>query len=247
MESTFVAYYRVSTTKQGHSGLGLEAQQQAVANFVRCRDCIVAEFTEVETGTGKRARPQLALAIAEAKRTGSQLVVAKLDRLARNLHFITTLQQANVDFVAADMPNANSLTVHIYAAMAEHEARLISERTKAALSSRVRRFLVERGEDPDAYFSASNEQQRATRARYGAEWPLGTAANFSDTTRRQGAAAMRAKAQKNERNQRAAAFAALLHQQGHTLRQIAETLNSQGFTTSRNNLFQATTVQRLLR
>jgi DNA invertase Pin-like site-specific DNA recombinase len=125
----YVAYYRVSTQRQGESGLGLEAQKSAVVAFAGEP---VESYTEVESG--KRAdRPQLALAIAACKRLRATLVIAKLDRLARNVYFVSGLMESGVDFVACDNPNANRLTVHILAAVAEDEARRISERTKAAL------------------------------------------------------------------------------------------------------------------
>lgn len=134
MSNVYIAYYRVSTTKQGISGLGLEAQRHAVEQHLSPGDRIIAEFTEVESGN-RKDRPQLSLAIDRAKLTGAKLLVAKLDRLARNLHFITTLMQTKVRFVAADMPDANDLTVHILAAVAEAEAKMISDRTKAALAA----------------------------------------------------------------------------------------------------------------
>ena len=126
----YIAYYRVSTARQGQSGLGLEAQQQSVDSF--CQP--VESFTEVESG--KRSdRPELARAIAACKRHGATLVVAKLDRLARNVAFVSRLMESGVEFVACDNPTANRLTVHILAAVAEDEARRISERTKAALAA----------------------------------------------------------------------------------------------------------------
>ena len=130
-----IPYYRVSTRKQGRSGLGLEAQQAEVWSFASQNDGeILAEYTEVETG--KRAdRPELAKAIAHAKLSGATLVIAKLDRLARNAHFTAGLMNSGVDFVACDNPNANRLTIHILAAVAEDEAQRISARTKAALKA----------------------------------------------------------------------------------------------------------------
>jgi DNA invertase Pin-like site-specific DNA recombinase len=131
----FVCYYRVSTQKQGRSGLGLEAQQKAVRDHLNGGNWkVVGEFTEVETG--KRAdRPQLAAALAACRLHGAKLIIAKLDRLARNVHFISGLMESKVDFVAVDFPQANRLTIHILAAVAEHEAKMISERTKAALAA----------------------------------------------------------------------------------------------------------------
>ena len=130
-----VAYYRVSTAKQGASGLGLEGQVAAVEQYARDRGAtILRAYQEVESG--KRAdRPELANAIAHARRSGATLVIAKLDRLARNVHFLAGLMEAKVDFVACDNPHANRLTIHILAAVAEDEARRISDRTRAALAA----------------------------------------------------------------------------------------------------------------
>jgi DNA invertase Pin-like site-specific DNA recombinase len=131
----FVAYYRVSTDKQGQSGLGLHAQRQAVMTYLNGGPWkLIAEFTEVETG--KRAdRPELQKALAACRKHKGKLIIAKLDRLSRNLAFIATLMDSNVEFIAADNPHANRLTVHILAAVAEHEREAISERTKAALAA----------------------------------------------------------------------------------------------------------------
>ena len=130
--SKFVAYYRVSTDRQGQSGLGLDAQRHAVAQHIGQAE-LVAEFTEVESGR-KNDRQQLAHALSLAKRTKSVLVIAKLDRLARNVHFISGLLESNVPFVCADMPEADRTFLQMMAVFAEHEARKISERTKAALA-----------------------------------------------------------------------------------------------------------------
>ncbi|MDR6833601.1 MULTISPECIES: recombinase family protein [unclassified Sphingopyxis] len=130
-----VAYMRVSTAKQGQSGLGLAAQRTTVKTFAhRSNQAIVAEFVEVESG-GKSDRPQLALALAACRIHRATLVIAKLDRLARNVAFIANLMDGGVDFVACDIPQANRLTLHIMAAMAEYERRAISDRTKAALAA----------------------------------------------------------------------------------------------------------------
>ncbi len=130
----YIAYFRVSTQRQGASGLGLEAQRKSVTDYVKNNGEIISEFTEIETG--KRAdRPQLASAIALCKKHGYTLLVAKLDRLARNLNFITTLQQTKVDFVAVDNPHATPFVIHILCAVAEAEAVAISQRTKAALEA----------------------------------------------------------------------------------------------------------------
>jgi DNA invertase Pin-like site-specific DNA recombinase len=135
----FVAYYRVSTQRQGRSGLGLEAQRTAVQDYLNGGDWrLVAEVTEVESG--KRSdRPKLAEALKLCRLHGATLIIAKLDRLARNVAFISNLMESGVDFHAVDFPQANRLTVHILAAVAEHEAKVISERTKAALAAAKRR------------------------------------------------------------------------------------------------------------
>lgn len=134
-----VAYLRVSTGRQGKSGLGLEAQREAVARYAQAHGCeVAAEYVEIETGKGANAlskRPQLLAALAEAKRRKARLVIAKLDRLARNVHFISGLMETGVDFVVADMPHADKFRLHLEAVIAEDEARRISERTKDALAA----------------------------------------------------------------------------------------------------------------
>ena len=124
----YVTYLRVSTDRQGKSGLGLDAQRKAVADHVAGKGEIAAEYVEIESGK-KNDRPQLARALAEAKRIGAVLLIAKLDRLARNVAFIANLLEAGVEIAAADMPEANRFLLHVMAAVAEHEAQAISERT----------------------------------------------------------------------------------------------------------------------
>lgn len=135
MSNRFVAYYRVSTKKQGASGLGLEAQRADLVTFIeRTGGEVAKEFTEVESGKNND-RPQLEAAIAFARRSKATLLVAKLDRLSRNLAFLASLMESGLDFIAVDNPHANRFTVHILAAVAEHERELISKRTKAALGA----------------------------------------------------------------------------------------------------------------
>jgi len=131
----FVAYFRVSTDKQGKSGLGLEAQREAVETYLNGGSwTLIAKFTEIESG--KRAyRPQLVAALAACKKHRAKLVIAKLDRLSRNLAFIAALMDSGVEFVAVDNPHANKLTIHILAAVAQHEREMIAQRTKDALQA----------------------------------------------------------------------------------------------------------------
>jgi DNA invertase Pin-like site-specific DNA recombinase len=139
MQGKFVTYFRVSTAKQGQSGLGLDAQKEAVQQYLNGgRWEVIGEFIEVETGKGSDAlekRPQLREALAVCKKQKARLLIAKLDRLARNVHFVSGLMESKVSFVALDIPEANDLTIHIMAAFAQHEAQRISERTKAALAA----------------------------------------------------------------------------------------------------------------
>ena len=131
----FVSYLRVSTQRQGISGLGLEAQREAVATYLNGgRWSLVQEVVEVESGR-RNDRPAIAEALRLCRLHRATLIIAKLDRLARNVHFISSLMESGVEFVAVDFPQANRLTVHILAAVAEHEASMISARTKAALGA----------------------------------------------------------------------------------------------------------------
>lgn len=134
-QGTFVAYYRVSTARQGRSGLGLEAQRKAVTDFLNGGSWeLLAEFVEVESGKSDD-RPQLEQALSTCELAGATLVVAKLDRLSRNLVFLAKIQDSDARFVAADMPEANELTIHIMAAVAQAERKAISTRTKEALAA----------------------------------------------------------------------------------------------------------------
>ena len=131
----FVSYIRVSTAKQGASGLGMEAQKEAISRYLNGGQWeLLSEFVEVESGK-KSDRPELTKALKHCQMTGATLVIAKLDRLSRDLHFISSLQKSGIEFTACDMPSANKFTVHIFAALAEHEREMISQRTKAALAA----------------------------------------------------------------------------------------------------------------
>jgi len=211
-----VAYYRVSTAKQGQSGLGLEAQQAAVSSYVRSRDLTLAlEFTEIETGTRKRRRPQLEEALEQTRRIGGVLLIAKLDRLARNVAVVATLMESGVRFVAVDLPEADNLTIHVMTAVAEREAQLISARTKAALGARKARGLK-----------------------------LGKPENLTHEHRLAGAASSEARAVHAMRT--VAAYAGTVRQQGLSLRKIASHLEAHGFKTRQGGPWSAVQVKRVL-
>jgi DNA invertase Pin-like site-specific DNA recombinase len=138
----FVAYFRVSTVRQGRSGLGLEAQQEAVRQYLASvSGVMIGQFIEVETGK-RNTRPELGKALAACKRHKAKLVIAKLDRLSRNVAFLSAMMDGKTEFVACDNPTATRLTLHILAAVAEHEAEVISQRTTAALQAAKRRGVV---------------------------------------------------------------------------------------------------------
>ena len=159
MEGNYIAYYRVSTDKQGESGLGLEAQQKAVLDYLNGGGWeLVEEYTEIESGKRIKNRPQLQEAIKACKRHKATLVIAKLDRLGRNVAFIAALMDSSVEFTAVDNPHANRLMLHMLAAFAEHEREQISQRTKAALAAAKERG-VELGRHGKEVLSKENRQK----------------------------------------------------------------------------------------
>lgn len=136
----WVCYFRVSTNKQGESGLGLEAQRDSVTRFIAEKGgVIIAELTEIESGKKASNRPALNEAINMCRKKRATLCIAKLDRLARNVHFISGLMESNVNFVAVDQPTKDRFMLHLHAAFAEEESRRISQRTKEALAAAKRR------------------------------------------------------------------------------------------------------------
>lgn len=213
---SFVSYCRVSTARQGQSGLGLEAQQATVKAFVAGRGVVAQEFIEVESGKHDH-RPQLAAALALAKQSGATLLIAKLDRLSRNAGFIFTLRDAGVDFIACDMPEANTLTIGVVAVLAQHEREATSQRTKDALAAKTARGFR-----------------------------LGTPANLTNEARAKGVAVRQQKAANHLPSKQARSMAVLLREKGQTTRQIAQALNKGGFTSPKGGAFHATTVLRLL-
>jgi len=215
----FVSYLRVSTQRQGRSGLGLEAQRQAVATYLNGgRWMLVEEVVEVESGK-RNDRPALAKALALCRIHRATLLVAKLDRLARNVAFISALMESGVEFSAADFPQANRLTVHVLAAVAEHEATMISERTRAALAAAKARG----------------------KKLGGLRWQVGTVA-------RQGAVAssMVRRARAADRKADLLPVIRSIRESGaSSLRQIAATLNRQGVPAMRGGLWTAGQVRRV--
>jgi DNA invertase Pin-like site-specific DNA recombinase len=224
MERHFIAYYRVSTKAQGDSGLGLEGQVAAVAAHAsREGGSIVRAYQEIETG--KRAdRPELLKAIAHAKRSKATLVIAKLDRLARNVAFLANLMDSGVDFVACDQPNANRLTVHILAAVAENETVMVSQRTKAALAAYKARGGVLGAARPDGHPLTAEARQKG---------------------RESASRAIRTKARMAYED--LAPMLAELKAGGRSLRQIAATLNEEGHTTRRGKPWNPMQVARVMR
>jgi DNA invertase Pin-like site-specific DNA recombinase len=214
----YVTYLRVSTDRQGKSGLGLEAQRKAVADHVAGKGEIAAEYVEIESGK-KNDRPQLARALAEAKRIGAVLLIAKLDRLARNVAFIANLLEAGVEVTATDMPEANRFVLHIMAAVAEQEGRAISERTKAALAAAKARGVKLGWSIPER---ASEQRQAAKK----------------------GAAVNEALALAHAEN--VLPMIEQIRAGGASLRQIAAELNACGIKAARGGKWHATTVRNII-
>jgi DNA invertase Pin-like site-specific DNA recombinase len=223
MSAAIVGYQRVSTKGQGESGLGIEAQESAIQAYAQQAGAkVVAMYTEVESGKLAN-RPELLKALAHARRSKATLVVAKLDRLARNVNFLSALMDSKVAFVACDNPHANRLTLHILAAVAEAEAKAIGERTKAALA---------------AY--------KARGGKLGAELPQ--CRNLTADARAKGIR----KAAESSRQKATEAYCDLLptvkamREEGLSLRAIAERLNTDGHTTRRGKPWNPVQVARVL-
>ena len=164
-DKRFVAYYRVSTTRQGRSGLGLDAQKHAVETYLKSENGnLIDTFVEIESGK-KNDRPKLEAAMAMCRVHNATLIIAKLDRLARNVEFIARLMNSRIEFIATDMPQANRLTVHIMAAMAEHEREMISARTKVALAQARKRGVKLGGDRGNIQRHAKKGAARSATAR----------------------------------------------------------------------------------
>ena len=209
MEKLFIAYYRVSTKQQGNSGLGLEAQRASVMSYIKNNgNRLIAEYTECESGRHDN-RPMLQKALVNAKETGATLVIAKLDRLSRNVHFISTLMESKVNFICCDMPDASTMTVHIFSAIAQWERERISQRTREALAQKKLR-------EPD--------------------WRPGTD-NFTDAGRVKAMDTIRSNSVNNESARKAYHFICLLKDQGLSYKQIANRLNQENYRTRLGKVF----------
>lgn len=214
-----VSYVRVSTARQGASGLGLDAQRAAIETYCQRTGATVArEYQEVESGKNND-RAALRKAIAHAKRINGKLVIGKLDRLARNVHFISGLMDSNIDFVACDVPEANRLLLHIMAAVAENEAKAISDRTIAAL-----------------------QQAKARGTALGATNP--NSRNLTDAARAAGARSTQAKALEAYAAIRPTIVK--MRKGGASFAEIASTLNEDGQTTRTGKPWNAMQVRRVL-
>ena len=211
-----IAYYRVSTARQGASGLGLEAQRDTVTRYAAANGfAISGEHVEIETGTAKRRRPVLAKALAQCKQTGATLLIAKLDRLARNVFFVSGLMESGIPFVACDNPSVTPLTLHVLAAVAEQEAKAISTRTREALAAVKRRGVK-----------------------------LGTPANLTADAQRAGAEVNRDKA-KDAYATLNGYLRILRCERRMSYAEIAVKLNEDGMRTTKGQTFLAMTVMRM--
>ena len=218
-ETKYVAYLRVSTQKQGYSGLGLEAQKEIIKNYLHDKTPI-AEFTEIESGR-KTDRPKLKEALTQCRTTGATLIVAKLDRLARNVSFLSNLLESDVEIVFCDFPQANKMVLHILAAISQYEAELTAQRTKAALQAKKARGA--KLGNPEHLM---NKHKQAI-------------ANSNKTNSE--------KAKKNPNNKRAVAFLKVMISQGKSLTEMTDILNSEGFVTAQGCKFVPATVRRLIK
>ena len=217
----YVAYLRVSTQKQGYSGLGLEAQKEIIQNYLSDRNPI-AEYIEIESGRKTdRGRPKLKEALELCRKTGANLIVAKLDRLARNVAFLSQLLESDVDIVFCDFPQANKIVLHILAAISQYEAELVATRTKQALAAKKAQGYTLG--NPEHLMDKLDE----------------AVAKSVETNKR--------KAEENPNNKRAAAMLKVLAKEGKTLQEMADYLNEQGFTTSRGFKFTRSSVHVLLK
>jgi DNA invertase Pin-like site-specific DNA recombinase len=225
----YVSYYRVSTQKQGRSGLGLQAQKEVVERYLKDVEPM-AEFVDIDHGDNNE-RPKLMEALAMVKRHGATLVVAKLDRLSRSVSFIAALQDSKVPFVIAEMPDVNQFTIGILAVVAQNELKLISERTKAALAAKKAQG-----------FKLGNPRKPGDICKNG----LPARPALDEHARRKAIESSRRKARTNPNNRKAMAMVKNMMQGNMTMRDMAASLNASGFVTSRGCEFTPMQVKRII-
>jgi DNA invertase Pin-like site-specific DNA recombinase len=232
----YVCYYRVSTQKQGAEGLGINAQKNAVVKYIRNNNSeILGEFIEVETGTRKKKRVEIYNAIELAKKQGATLLVAKLDRLARDVEFTSALYNAGVDFICCDNPTANKLTIQLLSVIAENEAEVISSRIKSALA--IKKERIKQG-------IITNKDGSVMKPVNG-KYRLGNPKGFGDF-QRLGVMKIKELAATNKSNIQAMDIICSARKQNMTLQQIADKLNSLQYVTRHGKSFSPTQVSRLL-
>ena len=232
----FVAYYRVSTQSQGQSGLGLQAQKNAVANYTGENGKIVGHFTEVESGTRKKTRVEIYKAIEQAKKEKAILVVAKLDRLARDVEFTSALFNGGVEFVCCDNPNANKLTIQLLSVIAEHEASVIASRIQDAL--KVKKDKIKKG----IYLNKDGSEMKPIKGVV----RLGNPNGFGEHQKK-GVEKIKENARNNKANIQAMDIICSVRKEGLTFQQIADKLNKLQYKTRRGKEFNPIQVQRLFK
>ena len=215
----YVSYLRVSTQKQGHSRLGLEAQREIIRNYLHEKTPIT-EFIEVESGR-KKDRPKLKEALDLCRKTGATLIVAKLDRLARNVCFLSSLLETDVEIIFCDFPQANKMVLHILSAISQYEAELTASRTKSALAAKRARG-----------YKLGNPEHLLDKHQQAIQNSIMTC---------------KTKADNNPNNKRAVAMLRTLVKDEHTLKEMADILNREGFVTSKGACFSKATVYKLIK
>lgn len=230
----YIAYYRVSTARQGKSGLGIQAQKNAVEHYVNGNGETIGEFTEVESGTRKKKRIEIYKAIELAKKENAILIVAKLDRLARDVEFTSALFNGDVDFICCDNPNANKLTIQLLSVIAENEAEAISSRIVDALA--VKKDKIESGN----YINKDGSMMKPVNG----EYRLGNPNGFGDYQKK-GVEKIKQNSLENKANIQAMDVICSARREGMTFQAIADKLNKLQYTTRRGKRFNPIQVQRL--
>ena len=218
-ENQYVAYLRVSTQKQGYSGLGLEAQREIIQKYL-CGKNPIAEYVEIESGR-KKDRPKLKEALTLCRKDGATLIVAKLDRLARSVSFLSNLLESGVEILFCDFPQANKMMLHILSAISQYEAELIATRTKSALKAKKARG-----------YKLGNPEHLLDKHNQAIQNSIKTC---------------KAKADNNPNNKRAIAMLRILVKENHSYNEMANILNQEGFVSSKGCSFTKSTVYKLIK